>query len=350
MTRYVISEHTIVDVATKAMIVGRFPFLVAWAMLAIAGLAIAQTPSLELVQTIVLKGKPGKLDHLIVDTKGSRVFLANKINNTVDVVDLKAGKLAKQLTGQAGAQGLAYTTDLERLYIALGTGGYCNIFSGTNYQLLKTIKFADDADNVRYSPRTHRVYVAHAEKALGVIDGENLDLKADIDLPGSAEAFQLESARPLLYMNIPTPSQIAVIDTDKNQVAKSYPLKAAAANYALALDETNHRLLIGCRKPPKLVVMDSEAGTEITNVDIPGDTDDVLYDAKRKRVYASCGDGSIAVIEQADADHYKVIENFATVKDARTSCLDPESGRVYLAVPRQPGKAGPEIRVYEPKP
>jgi DNA-binding beta-propeller fold protein YncE len=317
-----------------------------------AGIWAADSPSLELVQTIVLKGKTGKLDHLIVDGKGGRVFLANKVNNTVDVVDLKAGKLAKQLTGQAGAQGLAYATDLQRLYVALGTGGYCNMFDGTSYalRLMKTVKFADDADNVRYNPRTHLVYVAHAEKALGVLDAESLEQKADIDLPGSAEAFQLEAGRPLLYLNIPSPSQVVVIDTDKNQVAKSYPLKMAGANFALALDEANHRLFIGCRKKSTVIIMDSETGAEITNVDIPADTDDVLFDAKRKRIYASCGDGFIAVIEQTDADHYKLVENFATVKDARTSCLDPETGRLYLGVPRQPGKPGPEIRVYEPKP
>src|SRR5690349_8257522 len=90
----------------------------------------ADQPTLERVETIDLKGKAGKLDHLIVDGKGGRLFLANKVNNTVDVVDLKAGKLVRQLKGQAGVQGLAYAADLERLYAGLGTGGFCNVFSG----------------------------------------------------------------------------------------------------------------------------------------------------------------------------------------------------------------------------
>lgn len=310
----------------------------------------AEPPALELVQTIELKGKAGKLDHLIVDAKGERLFLANKVNNTVEVVDLKAGKPLRQLKGQAGAQGLAYAADLDRLYVALGTGGFCNIFNGKNYQLLGTVKFADDADNIRYHPQTHRVYVAHAEKALGVIDGEALDLKADIMLPGSAEGFQLEKGRPRLYLNIPSPSQVVVIDTDKNAITANYPLKQASANFALTVDEANHRLFIGCRKQPMLVVMDSETGAEVAGVSIPADTDDVYFDAKRKRIYASCGEGFIAVIKQVDADHYELAEKIATVKDARTCYLDPESGRVYLAVPRQAGKAGPEIHVYEPKP
>jgi DNA-binding beta-propeller fold protein YncE len=177
----------------------------------------ADSPSLERIQTIPLNGKAGKLDHLIVDPSGTRLFQANKVNNTVEVVDLKAGKLLKQITGQAGVQGLAYAADLQRLYAGLGTGGYCNIFDGKTYKLLKTIKFADDADNVRYNPRTHLVYVAHAEKSLGVIDGQSLELKADISLPGSAESFQLETSRPRLYLNIPSPSQVVVLDTDKNE-------------------------------------------------------------------------------------------------------------------------------------
>jgi DNA-binding beta-propeller fold protein YncE len=312
--------------------------------------AAADPLSLEQIQTIVLKGKPGKLDHLIVDGKSERLFQANKVNNTLDVVDLKAGKLLKQITGQAGIQGLAYAAELERLYAGLGTGGYCNIFDGKTYKLLRTIKFMDDADNVRYDPRTHLVYVAHAEKGLGVIDGASLELKVNIHLPGSAESFQLETGRPRLYLNTPSPSQVVVIDTDKNEVVKNYPLQSAAANYALALDETNHRLFIGCRKKPMVVVMDSETGTEITSVPILADTDDLFYDAKRKRIYVSCGEGYVVVLRQVDPDHYELLEKLPTVKDARTSYFEPGTGRLYLAVPRQPGKEGPEIWVYQARP
>jgi len=312
--------------------------------------AAADSPSLERIQTILLNGKPGKLDHLIVDGKSERLFQANKVNNTLDVVDVKAGKLVKQITGQAGIQGMAYAADLERLYAGLGTGGFCNIFDGKSYKLLKTIKFTDDADNVRYDPRTHLVYVAHAEKGLGVIHGKSLELKADINLPGSAESFQLETARPRLYLNTPSPSQVVVIDTDKNEVVKTYPLKMAAANFPLALDETSHRLFIGCRKKPMVVVMDSETGTEIAGVEIPADTDDLFYDAKRKRIYVSCGEGYLVVIRQIDADHYELLEKVPTVKDARTSYFEPETGRLYLSAPRQQGKNGPEIWVYQARP
>jgi len=307
----------------------------------------AEAPSLELVKTIRLQGKDGNLDHLAVDARGGRLFVANSPMNSLDVVDLKAGKLLKRVAGQRGIQGIAYAQDLDRVYVGLGTGGFCNVFDGKKYGLLKTVKFKDDADNVRYHARTHRVYVAHAEKALGVIDARTFKKLADIELPGDAESFQLEAGRPRLYLNTPSGGQVVVIDTDKNEVVKTYALERAGGNFPLALDEANHRLLVGCRKEPMLVVLDSESGKEVARLPIPGDTDDLYLDARHKRIYVSCGDGYLAVIRQADADHYELVDKVATAKGARTCAFDPGMGRIYLAVPRQKGKDGPEIRVYQ---
>jgi hypothetical protein len=96
--------------------------------------------------------------------------------------------------------------------------------------------------------------------------------------------------------------------------------------------------------------MDSESGKEVARVGIPEDIDDLFYDARNHRLYASCGAGFLAVIRQRDADHYDLVEKIATVKLARTCFFDPAVGRLYLLVPRQKGQDGPTIRVYRPKP
>jgi hypothetical protein len=85
-------------------------------------------------------------------------------------------------------------------------------------------------------------------------------------------------------------------------------------------------------------------------VPIPADVDDLFYDAKRKRLYASCGEGVLAVVRRRDADHYELLEKLPTVKLARTCLFDPAGDRLYLGLPRQEGKEGPEIRVYQPLP
>lgn len=307
----------------------------------------ADQPSLVLVQTIPLKGRVGKLDHLALDAKNDRLFVANKPNNTLDIVDLKTGKLLRQVGAQQGIQGIAYSPELDRIFVGLGTGGYCNIFNGQDYKLLKTIKFADDSDNVVYNPKTNLVYVAHAENALGVIDAKSFELKADIKLPATAEQFVLETGRPRLYLNLTSLNQVVVIDTTSNKITATYPLKLAGANVSMDLDEPNHRLFVGCRKAPMMVVLDTETGKELASVPIGGEIDNLFFDAKRKRIFTVCGEGVVNVIRQVDADKYEALDKVATEKTARTGLLDAEGGRFFVAVPRLTGKDAPEVRVYK---
>jgi DNA-binding beta-propeller fold protein YncE len=310
----------------------------------------ARAAELELVQTIVLKGKPGVLDHVAIDAKRDRLLVANKANNTLDVVDLKAGTLLKQVPNQTAIQGVAYAADLDRVIVGLGTNGLCNVLNPKeDYTTVKTIKFADDCDNVRYHAKTQTIYVAHAEKALGVISAKTNALKADIKLPAAAEGFDLEANRPRLYLSTPEPCQLVVIDTAKNVVTNVYPVKKADGAHPLALDEANHRVYLGCRKEPMVVVLDTETGKEVGSAAIPDGVDDLFFDAGRKKLYASCGDGFIAVLKVLDTDRIELAEKVPTVKGARTCLQVPETGKVYLAVPRQEGKDGPEIRVYQAK-
>jgi hypothetical protein len=311
--------------------------------------AAGDTPPLQRVQVIPLKGPAGRLDHLALDAKHGRLFVANMANSSLDVVDLKAGRLITQVAGQKKIQGIAYAPDLDRIFVGNGADGVCNAFDGRDYKHLKAIPL-DDADNVRYDPGTRRVYVGHAEKALAVIDAKSLETVADIKLPGAPEAFQLARSAPRLYLNTPSPAQVVVVDTAKAEVVSRYPLKRAAANYPLALDEAGGRIFVGCRREPMVVVLDSATGKEFAAVPIPGDTDDLFHDAKRQRLYVSCGEGFLAVVRHRDGDRYELEVKVPTVKMARTSLFDSASGRLYLVVPRREGRDGPEVWVYQARP
>ena len=320
----------------------------------LAGLpALGQPGStpLELVRKIKLHGRPGKkLDHMALDAKRDRLFVANMANRTLDVIDLKAGKLLKEVPGQKGIQGCTYAPDLDRVFVGLGVGGFCNAFDGATYKLLKSVPFPRDADNVRYDPRHKVVYVAHVEDRLGILDAKTFKVLADLNLPSFPESLTLERDRPLMYLNTPATNKILVFDTARRKVVRTYALTRAGANYPLAVDEASRRLFVGCRKPPAVVVLDSESGKEVAAVPIRGDIDDLFYDARRKRLYASCGEGALVVLRQIDADRYEALARLPTAKLARTCLFDAERGRLFLAVPRQPGWEGPEIWVYRARP
>jgi len=123
--------------------------LVACSILSIVGrLSAADAEPLVLKSTIRSKGVAGKLDHLAVDVKGERLFLANKPNNTLDIIDLKSGKLVKQIADQGKVSGVAYADDLDLIYVGNGAGT-CNGFDGKEYKQVFSVKAAG-ADNVHY--------------------------------------------------------------------------------------------------------------------------------------------------------------------------------------------------------
>src|SRR5262245_5246634 len=115
----------------------------------------AQEPdALKLTKTIPLPGVTGRFDHFAVDSKGRRLFVAALGNNTVEVVDIAAGKHLKSITGLRKPTGVLYLADLNRVGIANGDDGTFKLFDGTSYQLSKSVGSLDDADNVRFDPKT----------------------------------------------------------------------------------------------------------------------------------------------------------------------------------------------------
>src|SRR5437588_11545609 len=90
-----------------------------------------EPPPLERVQVIPLHGRlDKKLDHMTLDARRDRLLVANMANRTLDVIDLKAGKLLKEVPDQRGIQGAAYSPELDRVVVGLGVGGFCNAFDG----------------------------------------------------------------------------------------------------------------------------------------------------------------------------------------------------------------------------
>lgn len=301
---------------------------------------------LERIATIELRGTTGTLDHLSADWKNGRLFVANQSNNTLDVVDVKNNKLVKQVSGQKEIHGIAYAPDLDRIFVGNGEG-VCNALDGRDYSLLKSVP-VPDADSVRYDPRTHRVFVA-GEKSLTVIDAKSLELLSTVKLPAPPHGFQIAAEHPRVYVNTGVPCEVSVVDANKSEVAARYPLGAHQGIGPLTLDEANQRILVGLRRQPRFAVLNLESGKECASLPIPEGSDDMSLDAKAKRIYISCSSGFVAVIRQIDADHYESVANFPTVKGAKTSAYDPATKRLYVVVPRQAGKEGPEVWVYQAK-
>ncbi len=323
----------------RKIIVGILPFL-------FAALVNAQTNEpLKLEKTIQLPDVQGRIDHMSVDVKSQRLFVSALGNNTVEVIDLKAGKRANTISGLKEPQGVLYVPGSGRLYVASSKDGTVKIFDATQLKLLKTIEYSDDADNLRYDSSRERIYVGFGDGALGELDSDGEKI-GEIKLDSHPESFQLEKNSARIYVNLPKSRKIAVLDREKGTVLTTWGIGMSFNNYPMALDEQNHRLFVVTRLPARLLVMDTSSGKTVQALSAVGDCDDVFYDQSRKRIYASGGEGAISVFEQQDADHYKEVGRIATVKGARTSFFSLDLSRLYLAVRRQ-GSSTAMIQVFE---
>ncbi len=306
----------------------------------------AEPSTLLPVKTIPLAGVKGRMDHLALDAPGKRLFIAALGNNTVEVLDLAEGKRLRTLTGCAKPQGVLFVPQSNRLFIANGGSGELHVYDTATFKLLGKIPSLDDADNLRFDAKTGRIYVGFGDGALSIVDSGSSMLNGKIPLSGHPESFHLEASTGRIYVNVPDAKHVAVVDRAKNAAVATWPVTNFTANFPLALDEAGHRLFLGCRKPARLVVLDTQTGKSVADLAISGDTDDLFYDARHHRLYAACGEGFIDVIEQRDADTYAMKEKIPTRAGARTGLFSPELNEFYLSVPERNGQPA-ELRVFK---
>jgi DNA-binding beta-propeller fold protein YncE len=310
---------------------------------------------LSLDVRIPLPGVKGRIDHFSVDVRGQRLFVAAVENHTLEVIDLKLRARVHTLADLAEPQGVFYDPSTNHLFAACALDGATKIFDGTTFQTLATVKFPDDADNIRYDARTQGVIVGYAGAkqlrkretgtgGLGFIDANGKKL-GDIVIDAHPESFQLEKSGSRIFVNVPEKSEIEVIDAVKRTVLARWPV-SAQDNFPMALDEAHERLFVAVWKPPQLLVFDTETGKQVAAGAIAGKTDDLFYDSARRRVYVLTAEGYLEVFQQKDTDRYDRIARYPTPPRSQTGLFVPEWGKLFVAVPVH-GEQRAAVRVYQ---
>jgi len=309
-----------------------------------------ESPPIRQVQEIPLPGVQGRLDHFTLDLKRKRVIFSGLGNNSVQVVDAFAGKMIQNIPGLSQPQGTFYLQEGDKLYVANAADGHVNIYNGTKFNLLKRLEIGEDPDNLRYDPATKLLYVGYGDGAITAIDTKTDThvKKIDFKVTGHPEGFQMETKGPRIFVNIADSKNIAVID--RNTGATTYWALPAGhlANFPMVLDEENRRVIIGTRRPSRMTVYDMDSGKVVASLPSTGDMDDIFYDALRKRIYVSGGEGFISVFQQKDANTYEPMGKFATSVGTRTGAWYVKRDRLYLAAPPANG-LGARILVFEPQ-
>jgi DNA-binding beta-propeller fold protein YncE len=312
---------------------------------------------LRLVQTIAMPNVKGRIDHMEVDVKGKRLFVAGLENGTVEVVDLQAGKWVRSIPGFKKPQGILYLPDLNKLFVASGDDGMLRVFRGDTLEVLDSIHLDVGPNRVVYEPHSKLVYVGYGGKdarkdygEVGVIDARNDKAVGSIKVAAHPSELLLDKSGTTLFVFIAIANQLQVIDTNKRQVVSTWQVSSQRPGDA-AFDESNSRLFIGTRTPSEMIVMDSKSGKEVAHLPTVKGMDGVYFDGQRKRVYVSGGrempSGFVFVYQQKNADHCETIARIPTRAGTGTSFWSAELDRYYVAAPANE-KDEAAILVYAP--
>jgi DNA-binding beta-propeller fold protein YncE len=317
----------------------------------LTGAARAQAAPTELLQLetrIPLGEVRGRIDHMAVDRGRNRLIVAELENDSVAIVDLNDRKVIHVIAGLKEPQGVAYVPSTDMLYVANAGDGSVRLFRGSDYAAAGAIELGDDADNIRMDLSSKTVFVGYGSGALAVIDAATQRKISDMPLGAHPESFQLTSDGGRIYVNLPTARAIAVLDAATRKRVATWPASVGNGNFAMAIDEATQRVIVVFRTPARLAAFSMVDSGLIEMAETCGDADDVFVDAKRQRIYVSCGDGFLDVFDKKDHP-YRRAAHIRTAAGARTSLFVPELDRLFVAARASAGEPA-SIRVFQPAP
>ena len=323
--------------------------LAAWAFAQDASTAKApakaparEISSLQLQQEIPVPNVMGRLDHMSSDSKRRLLFVSALGNNSAEVIDTFGGRVVHTITeGLSQPQGILYVPGFNKIVIANAENGKVNIYDGTTYALRKSFDFSPDPDNIRWDAANKLVVLGYGEDDGGIafVDPDKEEQVGQVlKTGGHPESFQVEQSGTHIFVNCPdADNTVLSIDRKSGKVTK-WPLKGLRGNYPMQLDEKDHRLFTVTRKPPMLVVLDTQTGKEITRLRTSGDSDDLFFDASRNRIYVAGGQATLSVYDMHDPDHYSLLERIPTTIGARTAYFFASRDLLYLGIPAKEGQ------------
>ncbi len=306
----------------------------------------AESTPLQLESKIALGNVRGRIDHLAIDLKRQRLFVAELGNDSVGVVDLANGKMIHTITGLKEPQGVAYDIATDMLYVANAGDGSVRLFDGKDYAARERIELGSDADNIRVDAKARRIFVGYGSGALAVIDPATRSKVGDIPLAAHPESFQIDPDTSQIFVNVPEAHGIAVVDRVSQKPIGKWQVADRGAYFPMALDAARRHVLVIFRAPPALGVFAMTDGKLVATTETCGDADDLFIDTKRGLVYVSCGAGFVDVLA-FNTTTYRRTARIPTAPGARTSLFVPELDRLLVAV-RASSREPAAVWVFRP--
>ena len=308
----------------------------AWTVIALAALAVA-SPSAHagqfyrLESTLMIESpNPPNWDYLAFDPTRAYVYIARREDGVL-IYDTSAGKILGAIENTSGGNATTLVPELDRAFVT-NEDGTLTIVQLSKLKSLGRFKVGGSADNAFYDAVTGQLLVTQGDDRQAVfVDPRTAKVLNTLRVESESLEGTVADGHGNFFMALRDRNKVIKIDArQRRQVAEFAPEGCELPN-AMAFDAANERLLVTCRgERPILAVMDT-AGHTLSRTPIGRGNDAMVFDPQERRVYTANGvDGNLVILDQVDADHYKLAEALTTRPYARTMALDPKTKKVYL--------------------
>ncbi|MGB8704792.1 MAG: YncE family protein [Gillisia sp.] len=268
-------------------------------------------------------------DYLNLDENSGRLFISH--GDQTQVIDKNNGKLLGTIPNTPGVHGIAFDASQNKAFITCGGDNSVRVVNLKTLDLLDNIKIeGENPDAILYDDFSDRIFVYNGRSNDATVINPNTNkVVATIPFEGKPEASATDH-QGKVYINIEDKSLIDVIDTKTMKVVNSWSVSPGEEPSGLALDTKTNRLFSVCANK-KMVILDSRSGKLISTLDTGAGTDGCVFDSELNRAYSSNGEGTLTMVQEENANSFKVIANVQTQPGARTICLDTKTHHLYLS-------------------
>jgi len=271
----------------------------------------------------------GGFDYVSIDPSSRRLYISHATQ--VDVVDADSGKVIGSITDTPGVHGAVVVPEFKHGFTSNGREHKVSMFDPDTLQLIRKIDVGQGPDGIYYDPASKRVFTNnHGSHDISAIDAKTGEVVGTVKLEGDGEEAII-AADGMIYVNSENTNEVIAFDPRSLEVKKRLPISGATTPTGLAYDPKTNRLFIGCRKDPKMIVMDAGSGKIVGSYPIGANVDYAAFDPDAKLVFFSCGDGTLSIYHENSADEYQDAGAVKTQPSAKTMALDPKTKKVFLS-------------------
>ena len=264
------------------------------------------------------------------------------------VIDVRTNALVKAIPGVPGITGLEYVPGLRKVYTSNWGEEKIGVVDLRSMKVVKRLPTAEKPNGSVYAAPFKKVYVSNTNgKAVAIVSVDKDEIVKTLEFNSETGMPQYDAVAKKVYVNLRSTNEVAEIDPATDTVVGRYSVAGCQHNHGMAVDSDNHRAFLLCGGNRTLAVFALDSHRSVAHFPLPAGADVVKYDPGLRRVYAACSSGSIAVVQEQDAGHFRKVEDFPVQKLVHSLAVDAATHRVYAPEQEEDGKPVARIVVYE---